>query len=989
MSPADDATDVAISTGLSWSVSARAAEYKIYFGTSSSPSLFATTPNLSYAPSMTYSTEYFWKVCASNYVGDTCSSEYSFTTVAQPEDALSALAAGEWYEIPNSSLAAADVYPGLDEGDYGYVSGVMGAYSGAVFDTSRNKLLVWGGGHADYGGNEIYAFDLTTLTWSRLWGPSSTDDMYTSGTYNSYPAGDTNGDPSARHTRDTLVYLPVQDAIYACGGSNWRQSYNLTPWYTWHFDLSTFLWYHRADLTLSGNQLYMSAYDPTTAYVFARSTAGIYKYNPATYEWSANLRSSGYSIDQSAAIDHVSRKMGFLGNRLFSTFNVDTAAYAGYNRTTLAGQAIEILDAMSPGIEYHAGEGKFVAWTGENQIKGLDPQMVYVIDATGATPTIEKRYPTNAVTPGPSNGQGTYGRWAYVPSRDIFLVVNSTSTSVYAYKLSTTTSAPVGYGATTAAATPVVTANMESVGIKWEITGDVNHNAACAVQYRVNGTETWGDSFPLHRTDYIKASNSINQNGFYGVVLNLTDGTAYDFKLDITDADGGTFSETIVATTRAWPSLPVGGNTYYVEPGAGGGTGTAEDPFLGIAAAQTGAVAGDIFLLGAGDYGATRITFNVAGSAGNYVVWKAAEAGAILHGVYINANYVWVEGFDVYPPTGTNATFMPYPSSSASYAYVKGNNIYGDPLSTTRALMYMQTSSDNWIIADNVFTGYKNPTGGSYAGEAIELAGSDGHTVAYNEIVHVADGISSPGFNIAIFNNDIHEVSDDCIELDKGSPNTLAYRNRLTNCYHNAFSIQPVEATDYNGVPFFVIRNLIVNYGEGAMKIRGNHPFVFLQNTVVTEDKITLYNPEYMINGYAQNNIFIGVNGGESMNFSGTTYPYKRWYGGYDYNGYYYGAEATPFRFYGTNYATLALYATASGMDTNSILVDTTIFSALTFAALADMTTPRQHLTLVAEGAAIDAGVVIEGVTDGYAGAAPDLGAYEYGATNPVYGRRP
>jgi len=38
---------------------------------------------------------------------------------------------------------------------------------------------------------------------------------------------------------------------------------------------------------------------------------------------------------------------------------------------------------------------------------------------------------------------------------------------------------------------------------------------------------------------------------------------------------------------------------------------------------------------------------------------------------------------------------------------------------------------------------------------------------------------------------------------------------------------------------------------------------------------------------------------------------------------------------------------------------------------------------------AIDAGVAIPNVTDGFVGKAPDLGAYEYGVPLPHYGPRP
>ena len=45
-------------------------------------------------------------------------------------------------------------------------------------------------------------------------------------------------------------------------------------------------------------------------------------------------------------------------------------------------------------------------------------------------------------------------------------------------------------------------------------------------------------------------------------------------------------------------------------------------------------------------------------------------------------------------------------------------------------------------------------------------------------------------------------------------------------------------------------------------------------------------------------------------------------------------------------------------------------------------------LTLRPGSAAIDAGTVIPNVTDGFTGAAPDLGAYEFGKPIPHYGPR-
>jgi len=39
-------------------------------------------------------------------------------------------------------------------------------------DTKSNRLIIWGGGHGDYFGNEVYGLDLNNMTMSRLTEPS-------------------------------------------------------------------------------------------------------------------------------------------------------------------------------------------------------------------------------------------------------------------------------------------------------------------------------------------------------------------------------------------------------------------------------------------------------------------------------------------------------------------------------------------------------------------------------------------------------------------------------------------------------------------------------------------------------------------------------------------------------------------------------------------------------------------------------------------------
>jgi len=92
------------------------------------------------------------------------------------------------------------------------------------------------------------------------------------------------------------------------------------------------------------------------------------------------------------------------------------------------------------------------------------------------------------------------------------------------------------------------------------------------------------------------------------------------------------------------------------------------------------------------------------------------------------------------------------------------------------------------------------------------------------------------------------------------------------------------------------------------------------------------------------------------------------------------------------NWTSLAQYSQGSGQDRHSINVDYDDFVA----ARPPSGDPRQlyapedfDFRLQPRSRAIDAGVVIAGVNDGFTGSAPDLGAYERGEPVPHYGPRP
>lgn len=86
------------------------------------------------------------------------------------------------------------------------------SYSGGCVDQERGELLVHGGGHGDYAGNEVYALNLRSETpgWSRLVDPSP--GCFNTGTQTHGGTGQyavdysKNGAPASNHSSNNLVF---------------------------------------------------------------------------------------------------------------------------------------------------------------------------------------------------------------------------------------------------------------------------------------------------------------------------------------------------------------------------------------------------------------------------------------------------------------------------------------------------------------------------------------------------------------------------------------------------------------------------------------------------------------------------------------------------------------------------------------------------------------------------------------------------------------
>jgi hypothetical protein len=125
-----------------------------------------------------------------------------------------------------------------------------------------------------------------------------------------------------------------------------------------------------------------------------------------------------------------------------------------------------------------------------------------------------------------------------------------------------------------------------SLGVSWIVKGDANRNSKIEVDYRKAGAPAWKKGPPLFRAEKGFPKDLADGWLFAGSLLLLEPRTDYEIRLKLSDPDGGAAEKTLKGATIAEPELAPGVPARHVVPGEGGGTGTAADPYKGLAEAD-------------------------------------------------------------------------------------------------------------------------------------------------------------------------------------------------------------------------------------------------------------------------------------------------------------------------------------------------------------------------------------------------------------------
>jgi hypothetical protein len=354
------------------------------------------------------------------------------------EQLLLDLDAGTWFTPPNTKLRALCPAAGTE----GNCDAVISAWSGGAWDPAHNHMLVFGGGHVDYSGNELYSFDLATLSWSRLTDPSSP----------SYKDQDPlpDGQPISRHSYDGLSYLTHVNRFFAFGGSEWGMGGG--SFETWTFETETKTWADMkpANPPTSPNCCgHATAYDPRTQLLFLHQTNALFAYDYGTNAWNKlgdfgnapfwpRYENYGYKV---GTVDTQRELLWFIGDKLYLAWDIDGGAPVtdswvatggatftnapdvnGHTEEVITTGGGEVITAGGPGLEYDPVSDALVAWVGGGP---------WVLDLKTKTWSQQSA----AGAPAMPTDHGTYGRWRYVPRVNVFILVNGVDEDVHFFKL--------------------------------------------------------------------------------------------------------------------------------------------------------------------------------------------------------------------------------------------------------------------------------------------------------------------------------------------------------------------------------------------------------------------------------------------------------------------------------------------------------------------------------------------------------------------------
>jgi hypothetical protein len=530
-----------------------------------------------------------------------------------------------------------------------------------------------------------------------------------------------------------------------------------------------------------------------------------------------------------------------------------------------------------------------------------------------------------------------------------------------------------------------------NLAVEWLIDGDDNLDCMVKVEHRMAGEKAWREAMPLRRVPAGEDADARRPftwgNKLSGSIFDLKPDTEYEIRLSLEDPDGGSAKKDLRVKTRSVPKPAPDAVEKWAYPR------TFRDSLEGVEP-------GDILVLAPGYYG--DLVLPRDGEPGRSIVIRSDRSHDVINSTFDSIDltgrkHIIIDGVTVRGSVnllGAEEVAVRHCRIEAKYGIIAKKS----------------PGCKNCYIADNVVT-YVMPWigyglgccleygGAACVGEGIEITGP-GNVICYNRVKGYRDCISfmedlwvNDQRCIDVYNNDIYIGADDGIEADFAMGNCRIMRNRLTNCFI------PLSSQPGLGGPTYFMNNVMYNIIHCIYKLaRSSKGDVVLHNTVVKvgDGFMVTHNPTLAL---FRNNLMIGGKGGEpgggafgrygSGPGHAVSFPRASATCDMDYDGV--GTFGTPFKaIVGRKTMDSFEEFTRQTSEKHAVLVDMSVFNDKV--EFPDPAIPEREpvdLRLKPGSVAVDAGLYIPGINDGFTGSAPDIGAYELGHEIPHYGPRP
>ena len=283
---------------------------------------------------------------------------------------LETVPVGAWIDVPNTHLdevAERTNWAGTGLPKNG---NVIGPWCSAAYDTKRERMICWGGGHGDYAGNELYAFDLASLTWSRL--TNASDPVADTGNDGYYP----DGLPPSRHTYEYIEYSPTRDRFVSFGGAAFWRGGQTGTFNVDMFDFATNTWMTKVSRIPAGYELTIgsvAAVHPSNGkayYHSVSSTGRLYEGDLDAGTWRVASGAADVVYYSTMEVDPDSNLVVALRGGVVRVWDISKLGPSyGSFVASVSGAGVS---GDRPGFSYDSVSKKFFAWNGGPTVRCLD-----------------------------------------------------------------------------------------------------------------------------------------------------------------------------------------------------------------------------------------------------------------------------------------------------------------------------------------------------------------------------------------------------------------------------------------------------------------------------------------------------------------------------------------------------------------------------------------------------------------------------------------